>query len=131
MDLDRCLQYTSSWCISSLISLLNIFMRSWFDSYPCATNSSSTCCFSVRRVLVFPKVDLLHATKCALQALIFSKRQYIGQPKGGVCVHESQIIFSHSEWATLFSSNWWIFCHLQLCWTFCGDVVIRIGSWPE
>ena len=56
MDLDLCLQNTSSWCKSSFISLFTPCILSTFCPYPSSISEVSSPCFSSWRVLVFPKV---------------------------------------------------------------------------
>ena len=105
MDLDRCLQNTSSWCNRVLILFLNSLILCRFCPYPCSINSPSSCCFVLRRVCVLPKVSRLHATRSDRNFFIFSNNRFIGLPKACEWVQESRIICSHFGCDTYFSSN--------------------------
>jgi len=109
-DLDHCLQNTSSWCSSVLISVFNLVMLCRFYPYPFLTNSSSSYCFALRRLHVLPKVIRLHTIKSNQHCLIFSNKRFMGLPKASDWVHESRIFCSPFGCDTHFSSNLWSLC---------------------
>lgn len=73
-DLERCLQYTSLWCIKVLISLFSSMMRRRFCLYPFSTNSSSSYFFTLNWIRVLPKTARLHATRSDQHFFYFLKK---------------------------------------------------------
>ena len=114
IDLDLCRQKTSSWCSSSLISFFTPFILSTFCPKPPRNKSANSLCLASNMVLVLSKVRLLHAIRSNWHFFIFSKRQYIGLPRGWAWLHESWIMFSQLGCATHFSSKRWI--QWRRCW---------------
>ena len=110
MDLDHCLQNTSSWCNNVLILVFSLLMLCRFCPYPCLINSSSSYCFALRRICVLPKVCQLHATRSDRHYFLFSNSWFMGLPEASDWVQEPQIICSHFGCDTHFSSNLWSLC---------------------
>ena len=76
MDLDLCLQNTSSWCKSSFISLFAPCILSTFCPYPSSINVVSFPCFASMRVLVFLNVTWLQAMRFILHFFFLKKAKH-------------------------------------------------------